>query len=367
MTKNARDGKPAGPPVSRRDVLKTAGGGAVVLGAPLIWRRAHGQSKRIVIRDPGGPFTVAFAEAYYKPFREATGIEAVGVASAHEPTSQIKSMVDTKTYTWDMALLSQAAADQLVKEGSGYLEKPGLDGHPDVSEIPAEFRTPYNVGNDVYTAIFGYRTDAFRGRKAPAAWKDLWDAKGFPGRRSLRKHPFDTIEQALLADGVPKEKLYPCDIDRALRSLDRIKKDVAVWWTAGAQTSQMLKTGEVDMVTTWNARAQAAIDDGAPAAIAWDQNLWAVEGWSILRGTPNADLCREFIKFAANAKRQAAFTPNLSYGPTNPNAYKYIDPKRALILPTHPENKAKGIRVDYEYWGSHKDKVTERFNAWLIS
>jgi putative spermidine/putrescine transport system substrate-binding protein len=367
MMNSARDGKQAGPPVSRRDALKTAGGAAVVLGAPWIWRKASAQAKRIVIRDPGGPFAVAFTEAYHKPFREATGIESVGVAAAHEPTSLVKSMVDTKTYTWDMALLSTAAADQLVKEGSGYLEKIGLDNHPDVSEIRPEFRTPYFVGNDVYTAILAYRTDAFRGRKVPASWKDLWDVGGIPGRRALRKHPFDTIEEALLADGVPKEKLYPCDIDRALRSLDRIKKHIAVWWTGGAQTSQMLKTGEVDMCPTWNGRAQVAIDEGAPVAMAWEQNLWAAEGWCILKGTPKADLCREFIKFAANAKRQAAFTPHVAYGPTNPNAYKYIDPKRALILPTHPENYAKGIRVDYEYWGSHKEKVTERFNAWVIS
>ena len=367
MRKNACDSEKAGRGISRRKVLKGAAAGAVVFGAPMIWRRASAQAKRIVVRDPGGPFFQAFGEAFYKPFREATGIEAVGVAAAHEPTSLVKGMVDTKTYTWDMALLSQAAADQLVKEGSGYLEKLGLESHPDVSEVRPEFRTPYFVGNDVFTALLAYRTDAFKGRKAPSGWKDLWDVKGIPGRRALRKHPFDTIEEALLADGVPKEKLYPCDIDRALKSLDKVKQHVGVWWTGGAQTSQMLKSGEVDMCPTWNARAQAAIDDGAPVELAWDQNLWAVEGWCILKGTPNADVCREFIKFAANAKRQAAYTPHLTYGPTNPNAYKYIDSKRALILPTHPENLAKSIRVDYDYWGTHKDKVTERFNAWVIS
>jgi putative spermidine/putrescine transport system substrate-binding protein len=354
------------PEVSRRTILKAAATGTTIAGAPWVWRRAHAQAKRIVIRDPGGPYTVGFGEAFYKPFRQATGIEAVGVAAAHEPTSLIKGMVDTKTYTWDMALISQAAADQLVKDGN-YLEKIELENLADVKAIPAEFRTPYNYGNDVFSAILAYRTDAFKGRKAPASWKDLWDVKGIPGRRSIRKHPFDTIEEALLADGVPKDKLYPCDIDRALRSLDKIKKDVAVWWTAGAQTSQMLKTGEVDIIPTWTARAQVAIDEGAPVAIAWEQNLWSAEGWSILRGTPNADLCRQFIKFAVDPKRQAAFTPHVTYGPTHPDAYKHIDPKRALVLPTHPDNYARGIKVDYLYWGSNKDKVTERFNAWLIS
>jgi len=74
-------------PVSRRAFVKTAAVAASVVGAPFVWRKASAQAKRIVIRDSGGPFTPAFEQAFYKPFREATGIEAVGVASAHEPTS----------------------------------------------------------------------------------------------------------------------------------------------------------------------------------------------------------------------------------------------------------------------------------------
>ena len=49
-----------------------------------------------------------------------------------------------------------------------------------------------------------------------------------------------------------------------------------------------------------------------------------MEGWVIPRGNPKADLARRFVKFCANAKRQAEFTPHLAYGPTNPNAYKFI-------------------------------------------
>jgi len=366
MATDRRDRTRGASRASRRSFLKAGFAGAAVLSGPIVWRRASAQTKRIVIRDPGGPFTVAFAEAFYKPFREATGVEAVGVAAAHEPTSQIKAIVESKSYTWDIALLSQAAADQLVKEGN-YLEKHGLEANPDVSEIPKEFMSPYLVGNDVYSAVLAYRTDTFKGRKAPSSWRDLWDVKGFPGRRAIRKHPFDTVEEALLADGVPKDKVYPCDVDRAFRSLDKIKKDVAVWWTGGAQTSQLLKTGEVDICPTWNGRVQAAIDDGAPVAISWDQHLWSAAGWCIIRGTPTGDLCREFIKFAANAKRQAAYTPHLAEGPTNPNAYKYIAPERARMLPTHPEHYQKAVRVDYDYWGGAKDKVIERFNAWVVA
>ncbi|MSO92827.1 MAG: ABC transporter substrate-binding protein [Rhodospirillales bacterium] len=351
--------------LTRRRVLKIGAAAAVL--APTYWKQASAQEKRILIRDPGGPYAPGFKEAFYEPFTKATGIEAVGLQGQHEPTSLIKGMVDTKTYTWDMALLSKAASHQLVTEGQGYLEKLNVKTKY-LDSTPAEYKTDYFAGNNVFATIFAYRTDAFEGKgiAPPKTWADLFDLKKFPGRRCLRKHPFDTIEQALLADGVPLDKLYPLDFDRAYKKLNAVKKDIAVWWTGGAQTSQLLKTGEVDICATWNARAQAAIDDGAKVKIVWDQHLWTPEGWNILKGTPKADMCREFIKFAVDPARQAVYTKHLGYGPTHPDAYKTIPAERAKVLPTAPEYQKSRTEIDYEFWAKVKDKEVERFNAWIL-
>ena len=52
---------------------------------------------------------------------------------------------------------------------------------------------------------------------------DYWDAKKFPGPRGMYNAPTYILEFALIADGVPKDKLYPLDVPRAFKSLDRIK------------------------------------------------------------------------------------------------------------------------------------------------
>ena len=195
------------------------------------------------------------------------------------------------------------------------------------------------MGNNVFATILAYRTDAFegKGKEPPKTWVDLFDVKKFPGRRSMRKHPFDTIEQALLADGVPREKLYPLDFDRAFKKLDTIKKDIAVWWTGGAQTSQLLKSGEVDICACWNARAQAAIDDGAPVKLIWDPasvdtgRLVDHQGYAQGRPVPRV---RQVLR--SIPARQAIFTKHLAYGPTHPDAYKTIPAERAKVLPTAP-------------------------------
>ena len=54
---------------------------------------------------------------------------------------------------------------------------------------------------------------------------------------------------ALIADGVPMEKLYPIDANRAFKKLEQLKPHVLVWWNSGAQSVQILQDGEVDMVT----------------------------------------------------------------------------------------------------------------------
>ena len=364
MNKNEKKIDKLDKSVSRRTFLKTAVAGATVaaVGFPAIVRSA--QDLKIVMRDPGGPFAPGFAEAFYKPFFEATGIEAVGVQGQHEPTGLIRAMVETGNYTWNMSHLSKASHQSLVN--IGYLEPIAPNGAGKyLSQIPESLRGEYIMGTDVYASLIAYRTDTM-GKNPPKNWKDLWDVKGVPGLRALRKHPFDTMEAALMADGVDPKDLYPLDFDRAFRSLDRIKDDVTLWWTGGAQTSQLLKSGEVDCLFTWNGRAQVAIDDGAPVDLVWDQALYTFEGWTILKGAPNADVCREFIEFCAQGEQQAKFTPHIAYGPTNPSAFAHIPASRAKVLPTNPEYLPNMVSVDSDFWGEHKEEIGERFNAWLL-
>lgn len=348
---------------TRRRLLGTIAAGAATLAAPAIWGVRAQAGRRIVVRDPGGPYTAGFTEAFYEPFKKETGIEVVGVVGQHDPVSYIKSMVETKNYVWDGALINQASHDVLMDPKSGVF----LEEHrASPGGIPEKYVTPTFMPVLALQTIFAFRTDAYSGKPGPASWVDFWNVKDFPGRRSLRKHPQDTLEQALLADGVPGDKLYPLDLDRAFKSLDRLKKDVQIWWTGGAQTSQMLKTREVDLCPTWNARAQAAIDEGAPANIVWNQGLLGTEGFCVLKGGPKADLVREFVAFTRDPQRQALYTKHLSYGPVHPDAYKYIDPARAKALPTSPENLKTAVQIDTKFWGEAKDVALERFNAWLL-
>jgi putative spermidine/putrescine transport system substrate-binding protein len=350
------------PTMNRRHLLKTAGGAALALGMPGLSGRAFAATT-ITVADPGGPFGPAFRKAFYDPFEKATGIRVVNVAREAEPTAQFKAIVETKSYTWDVCTLTLSARDILAKQnllepiGFTRAEAPGL--------MP-EAITEYWMGTDVYSSVFAYRNDRFKDN-APKSWADFWNVEKFPGRRSLRKNPIDTLEQALLADGVSIDQLYPLDIERAFKSLDRIKQHIDVWWTGGAQSTQILQSGEVDLTTGWNARLQAAIDGGAPATIVWEQGLYSIEGWAIPKGCPRADAAKQFIKFCSAADRQAVFTETLAYGPTNLEAYKSISPERAKVLSTSPDNLKKMRVANENWWSENRAAASERFNSWLLS
>lgn len=337
---------------------------AGALAAPALISRRSLAAGEITVADNGGPYGPAFRRAFYDPFEQATGIKVVNVVHPSEPTAQFKGLVDTKSYIWDVVLVSPGHVYRLEKP-KNYLEPLGItkDSAPGMM---SDMIWPGYIGMDVFATVMAYRTDKY-GDNGPKSWADFWNTDKFPGRRALYKQPTGTLEMALLADGVEPAKLYPLDFDRAFKSLDKIRKSVSVWWTSGAQSTQLLQSGEVDMLIIWNARAQAAIDGGAPAKIVWNQGLFSSDGWSIPLGSPKAEPGKQFIKFCLDAKRQASFAQTLAYGPTNLDAYAEISPARAALLPTYPPNLKLLRASDDAWWGDNFQKGAERFEDWLLS
>ena len=349
--------------VGRRGILKAGALAGTGLAAPaLVAPEARAQARQLTVADPGGPFGEAYGKAFYRPFEQATGIRVVNVARPAEPTAQFRASVETRSYTWDCCILTLSARDILMRQN--LLEPINLP-QSEVPDVMPEALHTHWMGTDVYATILAVRTDKLGG-PAPESWSDFWNVQRFPGRRALRRDPIDTLEEALLADGVPKESLYPLDLDRAFRSLDKIKPSIAAWWTGGAQATQMLQSGDVAMIPTWNGRAQPVLDAGLPVKIVWNQGLYSIEGWGIPRGCPRADLARQFIRFCADAQRQAAYTDALAYGPTNLKAYDHIAPARAAVLPTAPDNLKLMRLADEDWWSANRAAATERFAAWIL-
>jgi hypothetical protein len=75
---------------------------------------------------------------------------------------------------------------------------------------------------------------------------------------------------------MPPESLYPLDIDRVSKALDRIKPQISNWVDQTPQTLTLVETGQVDFSYTYATRVKAAQKSSKPINFSFKQNLLRV-------------------------------------------------------------------------------------------
>jgi putative spermidine/putrescine transport system substrate-binding protein len=345
--------------ISRRTVLA---GAASALAAPMLNLGSAQAQKRVVyVNTWGGSWTKAEDEAIFKPFTAETGIDVVPVTPVS--IAKLRAQVQTKNYEWDVSNMNPIEVRQAELEG---LVEPLDFGIIDRSKLWPSAAFGNSLEMLVISTNLVYRKDKFP-NGGPQSWADFWDVARFPGPRGLYNRPFTNVAIALLADGVPADKLYPLDLDRAFRKLDQIKKHITVWWTQGGQSEQIIRDGEIVMGSMWNARAQAVIDAGAPVELVWNQAEHLSTNRFVAKGTPRAADAMRFVEFAVRAKPLAQFCDALTYGPSNPGSLAYLSPDRAKVMPTQPDRIKIGFQHDPAWLAPNLTALTERYNRWLAS
>jgi putative spermidine/putrescine transport system substrate-binding protein len=322
---------------------------------------AAAEEKKIVVVGWGGDWEAGAKKAFGDPFEKETGIKVIWTAPID--FGKLKAMVEAKRPEWDV--IAAAGMHWIVRAEHASLLDPIDYKVVNASLLEKQFVHEYAAGGQVESVLLAYRKDKYK--TPPVSWADFWNVEKFPGKRSLPNRAPYTIEAALLADGVPADKLYPLDIDRAFKSLDRLKPHIATFWGSGAQSESLIRDGEVDMIAIWNGRASNLIvNQKAPVGVVWNQALYYQAAWAIVKGTPRGDLANKFINFVQRAENQAIMAKAIFYGPTNLAAFKFIDEATAKELPSYPEHFKKVIKIDAEYWREKNEPVTERLSKWIM-
>jgi putative spermidine/putrescine transport system substrate-binding protein len=254
---------------------------------------------------------------------------------------------------------------------------PAPDGTPATEDFGDLIVSDCFIPQIVYSTTFGYRTDLV-GDTPPDSVCAVFDLEAYPGKRSLEKRPINNVEWALLCDGVPLEELYDVlstdeGVDRALAKLDTIK-DQVVWWSAAAESIQLLADGEVVIASSYNGRLFSTIvEQNQPVAMLWDWQVFDLDGWVIPTGLSDERLARakDFIFFATDTQRLADQAKFISYGPARNSSAPLVG-KHATLgidmaphMPTDPENAKHTILYNYEWWADNRDDVDAKFQAWL--
>lgn len=322
-------------------------------------------AQEVYVRTPGGSYDEQRKDTVHEPFRKETGITVVPVASS---AGKLVAMFQAGQLDIDVIetgddilwLLEDAGALEPVDYGAFKYTAP--------EDIDQAFRRKFHVGSTVYADVLGFNTKACPAGSEPKSWAEFWDTARFPGPRSLADMSagVPNLEFALLADGVAPGAIYPIDVDRAFKSLSKIKASVPKFWTSGAVATQMLVDKEVHFSTIWSSRANNARLAGGPVAIQWNQNLVNVTAAGITRNARNLKAAKLYLDYSLSADVQTRLITVSKDIPVNRKAYPAID--RTLIDPDAnlPWTASKGIVKDARWWAGNRQAVADVWSQWVI-
>lgn len=310
----------------------------------------------IVLINTGGDWGACQRKTFADPFAAKTGVKVIDGPLMDD--GKIKAVVETSTYDADVVFPSANLV--LPDSGAKYLEPIDYSTIDKTQFAPATY-TDYGVAIDLFSWAVGYRTD----KAAPTKLEDFFDTTNFPGKRGLVSWDIPTVLfMALLADGVQPANLVPLDVNRAIKKLDSIKRDI-VWFDTGSAGQDLLKSGEVRMAYVYANRITSLRDQGSKVDILWDGQNVQADYVGIPKGDPNAATAQALISFMVSKDVNGKFSYCQPAGAAN--TASAVNPANQKDLPSSNLEGRYVVGTDPQVatWvEKNNDSMTNAFNTW---
>lgn len=318
----------------------------------LVLSAASASAEDLTILSLGGSYQENQSKYWFKPYAEATGVHVTEAAGYN--FANLRVMLQSGNVEADLVDLSADSVNALSKDN--LLEPIDWNAIPESCKagIPEDMRYPYAFPTIQWAMVMAYNTKTYP--QGPKSWADFWNVQAFPGKRGSVGATRPPVEQAAMAVNPDIDKLYPFDIDKAFGKIAELGSNM-VFSDGYAKVVQFLADGEVDMVVIPNGRLVPLIAEGKPVAINWNQHLRFPNFFVIPKGAPHVEAARKFLSWVCAPERLAALAKPTNYGPINVDAYKYIDPDVAQLLPGNPTTAKLGRIADTGWLGEHRQDI----------
>lgn len=314
------------------------------------------QTRELHIMNSGGEYGDALDKCVNGPLLKDANIKVItetpgGYAKI---AAQAKSGVITNTVT------DGSTGDMYRLAAEGLLEPidwAKLNPEPMFDEA----KNANGFGASYYSTIMAWRKDA----KAPQNFVDFFDTEKFPGKRALPDYPEFVLAFAAMGDGMtPEDVQKGVDLDRAFKTLERIKKDT-IWWQSGAQPAQLLKDNEVQYAIAWSGRVLG--QEGVEST--YNQGMLDISWWMVAKGISDEqrDMLYAWMKLQSNAEVQKCILDFLPYPGPSPELEKIVTPEVLKTFPTSAENKKVQWLINGQWWFDHAAEVEKRWNEFKLA
>lgn len=352
---------------NRRRLLQAAGlGGLAAAGLPTFGRAALAQGKALNIAGYGGALNEYLTADFAVPFEKKTGIKVNFGSGASLALAKLQT-VSGGPAQWDLINLTGAEYVEAVKQK---LIVPYDYSVIDTTNVPLTYKHDYGIKFSLYLFVMCWDRKRISDDQAPKTWTDFWDTKRYPGKRSMDSNVSDgsTLELALLADGVPIDKLFPLDVERALKSLDKLGRANIIWYNANQEPIQQLTSGAVPLAAAFDGRVLLANKAGANLGFTPDYAAVSGNYYCVSSASANKHEAFEFLNFMLNdAQGGVAYMTATAYAIPNTAELSAVPKDIAAILPTNPALQDKVFVKDDDWWAANLDKTFQRFKEWQLA
>ncbi|WP_228393558.1 polyamine ABC transporter substrate-binding protein [Pseudomonas helleri] len=309
----------------------------------------------------GGALQDAERKAYLEPAAKALGVTIR--EDNMDGLAAVRAQVMSGKPKWDVVELGSTECAQAQLEG---LAEPLDYSVIDATHVDKSVVSSHWIASHAYATVVAWAEDT--GAPVAKNWQQFFDPQ-FKGARALYRQPWLTMEAALLGDGVAPKDLYPLDVERAIKVLNRIKPQVVNWWSAGADSAQLLRSREVDFLAIWNGRVNEVKASGEKVNYSFDGALLSHDCLIIPKGAANKAQAMKLIAHIMQPESQATLATLIPYSPVNSKAYDLpiITDELAARLPTSPQNIDKVVTVSPEWWVKNQAAVRQRFALFLAN
>jgi putative spermidine/putrescine transport system substrate-binding protein len=334
--------------ISRRRFAQLAA--AFAVSAPFALGKASAADKQLVLVNWGGDAIKAYDAAFGQPFAKETGI-AVKEDGTGPTEGAIAAQFKSGKPTWDLVDADPFSAISLGKQG---MIEPIDYKIVDKSKMRKGFGWDYAASTYFFSYVIAYDAQKF-GANPPKGMADFFDVKKYPGKRSLYKWGAGMWEAALLADGVAPDKLYPLDLDRAHKKIAALKPDVISFWGGGADSQQVMLSGDASMALIWSTRASLLDRDSkGQIKFIWNEGLISPGALAVIKNNPGGtENAMKFIASTSDPQKQLVIFNMLGQGPANPATDALIPPDQRKYNPVDPDNAKSQVALDMPWYSEH--------------
>jgi putative spermidine/putrescine transport system substrate-binding protein len=317
----------------------------------------------VVVCSWGGGYADTMKSVWFDPFSKATGIET-SVTSIPD-MAKLEVMENVGNVEWD--LIDTEGVQMQIAMKKGLLQP--IDYDLIFSIVPKEQIDPkvitkFGIGSVAFSTVIAWNHDLF-GADGPQTWVEWFDTKRFKGRRALYAQPRPSFEVALMAAGVPKDKIYPINIDDAFKALDAIRDKVDLWVEKTSQWAVLMQNGEVDLMGSSLARTLEEKKRTGKIDFTFSQSIVEQSYWTIPKGAPGSKQAQKLLAWMMQPDGMLQYASARPFNVANTSIYGNIPSEMRSQLPGFPDNAAKNMHIDEGWWAENTAAVQPRWLDWM--